>query len=262
MPPTFASAPALQLLDVTRSYRAGTRGCSARVEALRRVSLTVEAGEVVAVTGGPAAGKSTLLLCAAGLLRPDGGRVFWNGLAARLGTAGTPVFLPERTAVYGFLTVREALLHHATRQEMTVREGERRLEEALERTALDDHATERVGLLPPPLLRRLGVAQALLARPTILLLDEPFEGLDPAARFDASRVLRRLAAEGMALVLTARERGGLAMVAGREVVLRAGEVAGEIGGGRGMRAPARMAPRASLQAVVAEPAPPAGRPPS
>jgi len=73
-------APALELIAVSRRYRAGLAGCSGEVAALDRVSLRVERGEFIGLVGGPGAGKTTLLLCAAGLLRPDAGIVRGNGV--------------------------------------------------------------------------------------------------------------------------------------------------------------------------------------
>jgi energy-coupling factor transporter ATP-binding protein EcfA2 len=73
-------APALELIAVSRRYRAGLAGCSGEVAALDRVSLRVERGEIVGLVGGPGAGKTTLLLCAAGLLRPDAGIVRGHGV--------------------------------------------------------------------------------------------------------------------------------------------------------------------------------------
>jgi hypothetical protein len=72
--------PALELISVSRRYRAGLSGCSGEVAALDRVSLRVERGEFVGLVGGPGAGKTTLLLCAAGLLRPDSGIVRGSGV--------------------------------------------------------------------------------------------------------------------------------------------------------------------------------------
>src|SRR2546423_7094720 len=102
--------PALSMCGVSKCYRAGVRGCSATVIALRGVDLQVTSGEVVGVVGGVGAGKSTLLLCAAGLLRPDAGEVTWFGVGRHVRTAPPGVaYVPDCGAHYGFLTVREAV---------------------------------------------------------------------------------------------------------------------------------------------------------
>src|SRR5918998_1708106 len=131
---------ALLVSDVAKRYRAGVVGCFASVDALRGVSLSVPAGEHVGLFGPAGAGKTTLLLCAAGVMRPDAGRICWFGEASATRDGGWAppgvTYVPERVSCYAFLTVREALDHYGTLQELAAADRRARVGAAIERLAL------------------------------------------------------------------------------------------------------------------------------
>lgn len=223
---------ALEMRGVTKSYRAGMNGCVAAVRVLAGTSLRVEAGEAVGVIGEEGAGKTTLLLCAAGLLRPDEGTVAWFGVggAAGGGTgASRPpaavAFVPARASYYPFLTVREALDHYAALHLPVGRAG-RDCEAArvLERVGLAERCGERVARLASGALRRLAMAQALLTRPRLLLLDAPLAGLEGDAWRAVAALVAESARAGVAVLLTARVARGLEGVVTRAVRLRDGRL--------------------------------------
>jgi ABC-type multidrug transport system ATPase subunit len=229
-------AAALELCDVTRSYRAGVSGCGAAVRVLDGVSLRVDLGQVVGVVGEEGAGKTTLLLCAAGLLRPDAGAVVWFGARRRAGRADGPpagvAFVPARASYYPFLTVREALDHYAALHLSVGRaEREREARLALERVGLADRCGERVARLASEALRRLAMAQALLARPRLLLLDAPLAGLDGEARRAVVELIAGSAREGAAVLLAARAARGLHGLVSRAERLRDGRLSEVVGDG-------------------------------
>jgi len=219
--------PALSLRDIAKTYRAGMRGCAARIDALRSVSFDVAPGELIGLLGPNGAGKSTLLLCLAGLLRPDRGTIAWFGETVRHPRPEGIAFVPERSAYYAFLTVREALEYYATLHELPPGDRRTRVAAAIERVQLGPHATKRVSQLSRGMIQRLGLAQALLARPRLLLLDETLSGLDPVARRDVRELLREMPGEGVTVVLSSHDMAALEQLATRVVVLVAGEVRAE-----------------------------------
>jgi ABC-type multidrug transport system ATPase subunit len=216
--------PALSIHRLVKNYRAGPRGESEIIRALDGVSLDVDAGEIVGVTGPRGAGKSTLMHCAAGLVRPDGGTISWFG--SPLQPPALPpgiAHVPQRTSYYSFLTVREALEYYATLHDLGTRDRAMQVDRAVREVALTEHATRRVGCLAPPLLQRLGLAQALVGAPRALLLDETLSG-ELVGCVEIRAVLRRLSSCGASILVIAEDPTRLANVAHRIVRLRAGRV--------------------------------------
>jgi len=165
--------PALRLEGLVRRY--GER------EALSDVSLSLRAGQTLVVFGPNGAGKTTLLRVLASLLRPHAGDV--RVLGARLpdeawAVRGRVGLLGHEPLLYRELTVRENLLFHARLHGV----GEERVEELLGVVALADRADEPLKTLSRGMVQRAAVARATLHDPELLLLDEPWTNLDPAAR--------------------------------------------------------------------------------
>lgn len=195
--------PALSIRDLHRAYRAGIAGCSATVQALCGIDLDVESGEIAAIVGERGAGKTTLLQCAAGQLRPDRGSVSWFGITGD--AARRPpgvVYVPEKAVYYSSLTVREALEYYATVTEVASSQRSLQVSEALRRCALASETERRIQTLTDAQLRRLGLAQALLASPRLLLVDSGATDRGRAA--EIGPVLTELASQGVGVVIAAR----------------------------------------------------------
>ncbi|HUF26960.1 MAG TPA: ABC transporter ATP-binding protein [Gemmatimonadaceae bacterium] len=219
----------IQMRGIMKSYRAGIPGCMASVAVLRGVDLDVREGECTAVLGAPGSGKSTLLLCAAGLLRPDCGRIHWFGRRKPGPPPPGIAFAGEHSAHYGFLTVRESLSCYATLRDLPG--GHARVDEAIERSALASVARCRVSLLAPGALRRLGIAQALLGAPRVLLLDEPLAGLDAGGSGEVRGIIGTMIARGITVLLSSRELASVVPLATRVLALAGGRVRGELPSG-------------------------------
>ena len=158
--------------------------------ALREVDFELGTGEVVAVVGPNGAGKTTLLSILAGVQRESSGRVTVGGpLAHGRGGIG---WAPQQPALYARLSVAENLRLFARLEKAP--EVEQTVEAMLEQTGLRDRADERVERLSGGNRQRVNVALALLARPRVLLLDEPSAGLDPAQRRRLWQLVDSLAA--------------------------------------------------------------------
>ncbi len=214
--------PAVVLRSVYKSYRGGHRGGPRRTEVLRGVHLDVRAGETVGIAADGGAGKTTLLLCAAGLTRPDDGLVSWPGGPTGGRVPAWAAFVPHRPVYASWLTVRETLEQYVAGHAATIVPGSRTIPEALERFALADHARERVNGLPAETLRRLGLAQAALGRPKLLLLDEALTGLGARMLDCAADLMAQLRGEGVAVILTGADSGVLAASCTRLLILRDG----------------------------------------
>ena len=242
-------APALSVRDLSKSYKAGVAGCHAHIGAVRRATFDVEPGEMFGIVGPVGAGKSTLLLCMAGLLRPDAGTVAWFGQHAD--PAGRPpgvVYVPERATHYGFMTVREAIEHHALLRDGTIGACDHdSIAAAMAGSALERFATTRIADLPWSVGPQLSIAQALAARPRVLLLDETLSGLAAPARRDIVATLRRLAVGGAAVVIAARTLDALDGVPSRVALMVGGCVSPPV-------EPSTLVPSVALELTIAVPA--------
>lgn len=197
----------LSMRGVWKGYEAGIRGCSASVSVLCDVELDVCLGEMVGVIAAPASGKTTLLMCAGGLLRPDRGTVTWFGAPPRRDATARPdgiAYASDRPFPYGFLSVREALEYAAIVRDLPLPDAASRVGHALERTGLDAIAHRRVDALEASGLARLAIAGALLARPRLLLVDDMPAGCDIATAAELFALLHLAARDGAGVVLAGR----------------------------------------------------------
>lgn len=171
-----------------------------RIQAVRDVSFALAEGEIVALVGHNGAGKTTLIKMMLGLIRPNEGtvRVLGADPAETAAVRAQLGYLPENVAFNPSLTGRETLQFYAALK----RAGRRQVAELLERVGLGDAADRRVRTYSKGMRQRLGLAQALLGRPRVLLLDEPTTGLDPALRRDFYRFLEELRGVGATILLS------------------------------------------------------------
>lgn len=169
------------------------------VEALKTVSLTLEAGKRAALLGHNGAGKSTMMKIILGLIPYDGGEVSVCGAAPGSPVARSQVaYLPENVAFHPALTGEEQLRHYLALRG----ESPRQAMALLARVGLEKAARRRIGTYSKGMRQRVGLAQTLIGRPRLLVLDEPTSGLDPVSRRDFYDLLDGLAAEGTAILLS------------------------------------------------------------
>jgi ABC-2 type transport system ATP-binding protein len=191
--------------------------------ALRGVDLTVERGELVGLLGPNGAGKSTLTKIAAGLVRPSGGRVTIVGEPAGSRAArGAVGYLAELFRFPDWATADEVLRFHQRLAGSAGGAAERaRLLDAVELSGARDR---RVEAMSKGMQQRLGIAQAMIGEPALLLLDEPTSALDPAGRRLVRGLLADLRARGVAVLLNSHLLSEVELVCDRVAIVAAGEL--------------------------------------
>jgi ABC-2 type transport system ATP-binding protein len=193
------------------------------VEALRGVDLEVREGELVGLLGPNGAGKSTLVKIACGLVRPTRGQAQICGAPAGSATARRVLgYLAELFRFPGWYTAEEVLQLH---QRLSGSDGGRDERLALlELVALSDARTRRVEAMSKGMQQRLGVAQALVGEPRLLLLDEPTSALDPVGRRTVRLLLEELRSRGVAVLLNSHLLSEVELVCDRVAIMLAGQL--------------------------------------
>ncbi|RLK48817.1 Cu-processing system ATP-binding protein [Alkalispirillum mobile] len=209
----------VQLQSVDRHFGA--------VKALQGLDLELKEGEVLGLMGHNGAGKSTTMKLILGLIQPTAGavRVFGHDpsggdsahLRERLG------YLPENVSFYEQLSGREVLHYFARLKRVPVR----RADELLEEVGLGHAVQRRVRTYSKGMRQRLGLAQALLGQPRLLLMDEPTVGLDPMATRDFYETVDRLRGQGVSIVLCSHVLPGIERHIDRAAILGGGRLLAE-----------------------------------
>jgi ABC-2 type transport system ATP-binding protein len=200
-----------------------------RTDALRGASFAVEAGEVVGFVGPNGAGKSTALRILTGFLDPDAGTVEIAGcdvVRQRKQAQARVGYMPESVPLYLDMRVHEYLGFRARLKGVGRRAVGARLDAALALCGLEAERRRFIGQLSRGYRQRVGLADALIADPPILILDEPTAGLDPVQTRAFRALLGQLGADRSVLV-SSHDLGDIEAVADRVVVLAGGRVAGD-----------------------------------
>ncbi len=199
-------------------------GAAARtVRAVAALDLAVPKGRIFGLLGPNGSGKTTTILMILGLLRPTAGRVSVLGVPAGHPEARRFTgYLPEETRLYEFLTGEETLDFVGRLFGMKRADRKRRTAELLERTGMWDARKRTLATYSKGMARRIGLAQALLSKPQLVVLDEPTSGLDPVGNREVRDLLRDVAAGGTTILLTSHILGDVAEVCDRIAILHAG----------------------------------------
>jgi ABC-type multidrug transport system ATPase subunit len=214
------SAPAIEVEGVARSF--------GDVHAVRDASFTVQPGSVTALIGPNGSGKTTLLLMLATLLRPDAGTIRIAGhdpVADPRAVRRAMGWMPDVLGSWGTLTVRRALEVTGRLYELTPEQARARASALIDLVGLQELADRPSRVLSRGQKQRLSLARALVHEPQVLLLDEPASGLDPAARVELRELVRRLAGEGVAVLVSSHVLAELDEMADAAVYLDRGATA-------------------------------------
>ncbi|MEG0553870.1 MAG: ATP-binding cassette domain-containing protein, partial [Carnobacterium sp.] len=164
-------------------------------QVLEDISLTFENG-VYGLLSPNGAGKTTLLKMITTLLFPTSGEILWNGQAIKeLGAdyRGILGYLPQDFGYYGNYTPTRFLLYISVLQKMNKKEAKEKIDELLDLVALSDVKKKKMKHFSGGMIQRVGIAQAMLNNPKLLILDEPTAGLDPKERVRFRNLIHRLA---------------------------------------------------------------------
>ncbi len=210
--------------EVVKDYPVGALG-RRKLRAVAGVSLTVEPGEVLGLLGPNRAGKTTLVKVLLSLCRATSGRVRRFGRpAAERGTLGRVGYLHENHAFPRYLNAAELLEYYGALSLRPYEEVRDRVPALLERVGLADRSREPIARFSKGMVQRLGLAQALVNDPDLLVLDEPTEGLD----LDGRQLLREVVAEqrrqGRSVLLVSHSLSDVEQLCDRVAVLAAGRL--------------------------------------
>jgi ABC-2 type transport system ATP-binding protein len=207
--------PVLAVSELRKTY--------GRIEALRGVALEIGEGELFGLLGPNGAGKSTLVKIACGLVRPTAGRAEIAG--ARAGTMAAQRALGYLAELFRFPDWQSADEVLALHQRLAgSRGGPTERAELLELVGLSDAASRPVGQMSKGMQQRLGIAQAMIGSPRLLLLDEPTSALDPAGRRTVRGLLEKLRARGVAVLLNSHLLSEVELVCDRVAIIHRGQV--------------------------------------
>ncbi len=200
-PEKILAGEAMRVLDLGKTFRSGF--LRKKIRGISGVSFSVAKGEVFALLGHNGAGKTTTINCILDLIHPDTGEVTILGKPAREIRSRSRIgYLPERPYFFEHLTGRELLDFYA--KLLAVEEGMRKnqVEMLLEKTGMTSAADRPLRKYSKGMLQRIGLAQALLGDPDLLIMDEPMSGLDPLGRREVRQILQELKARGKTIILS------------------------------------------------------------
>ncbi len=218
-----AAEPALRVVDLTKSFRSGF--ARREIRGIEGVSFTVARGEVFALLGHNGAGKTTTIGCLLDLVRPERGQVTLLGRDHRDRASRARVgYLPERPYFFDYLTGRELLEFYADLLDVDRRERTGRIDEVLRQVDMLPDAGRRLNKYSKGMLQRLGLAQALLGDPELLILDEPMSGLDPLGRREVRSLLQDLKKQGRTILLSSHIVPDVEQLADAVGILRDGRL--------------------------------------
>lgn len=212
--------PIVELRDLVKAYDGAP--------VLRGIDLTLVRGQLVTLMGPNGSGKSTLLKLLSGLIRPTTGRVLIGGwelpreaaqVRAQIGLVGHKLLL------YEGLTARENLMFFAQLYNLSKKAAQERVEIMLEQVGLAHRADDVVRSFSRGMQQRLSIARALVHDPSILLMDEPYTGLDQDASAGLDKVLRAARAEGRTILMVTHQIDHAAQLADRFLILSRGVIA-------------------------------------
>ena len=185
---------AIGIEDLTKHYK---KGIKKKVVALEGLNLDIHQGEIFGFVGPNGAGKSTTIKLIMNLIFPTRGRVRIMGLEASHPAARSKVgYLPENPSFYDHLTGEEFLLFAGALVGMKGKPLRNKAQELLELVGLDQAKKMRIRKYSKGMMQRLGIAQALIGNPQLIIMDEPMSGLDPLGRTEVVRLILTLKEQG------------------------------------------------------------------
>jgi len=215
--------PAIELRGVTKDFSVGVR--SVRLRALDGLTLTIEQGGIFGLLGPNGSGKSTTIKIILGFLTPTAGRCAIFGEPSDRAEARISVgYLPEAPDFYRYLTGRELVTFCGQLCGMRGSRINTRVADVIEQVGLTAAADRRLGEYSKGMLQRIGLAQAIVHEPKLLILDEPTAGVDPVACEAIVRLLLELKSQGTTILITSHLLGQIEDLCDRVAILDRGRL--------------------------------------
>lgn len=223
-PDTASADLVIQVTDLRKTYRDGLFR-KRKIEALKGVSLEVGSGQIFGLLGPNGAGKTTLIKVLLGIVHKTSGEAMLLGQPAGHKSGRRRVgYLPEGHRIPRHLTGNTALEYYGSLSGLSVAETRRRRGDLLKTVGLSDWGRTNVTKYSKGMLQRLGLAQAMLHEPDVLVLDEPTDGVDPVGRSEIRDVLNRLKSQGKTIFLNSHLLQEIELVCDQVAILFEGEV--------------------------------------
>jgi ABC-2 type transport system ATP-binding protein len=220
----FPETPAIAFKNLRVIYPARLRGESPKL-AVQGLTLKVNQGEVFGFLGPNGAGKTTSMNVLLGFVPPSSGSAQIYGMDVRDTRARQTLgYMPELTYYYKFLTGRELLRFYAKLFELPRDKAETRIDELLKLVEMTQAADKPIRTYSKGMQQRVGLAQALINDPRLLVLDEPTSGLDPIGRMKVRAIIQRLKDQGKTVFFSSHELGEVETVCDRVAILYQGQL--------------------------------------
>jgi len=239
----------ISVTNLSKTYASGLR-------ALKSINLDIRRGEIFALLGPNGAGKTTLVKMLVGLAHPDSGvgRIFGHPCGS-LEAKSLQGFLPESFRFHDWMTSLEFLQFHGRLAGLSRDAASAQAPQLLERVGLAARSDSRLGTFSKGMLQRIGIAQAMMARPRLLFLDEPTSALDPLGRRDVRDIVRELRRQGVTVFLNSHLLSEIELVCDRVAIVNRGKVVAEGGlhellAARSLTVRIGPCERSALEAVV------------
>jgi ABC-2 type transport system ATP-binding protein len=214
----------LETKNLRVEYRTQKQGSGKKV-AVKDLNLTVRAGEVFGFLGPNGAGKTTTMNVLLGFVNATSGAAFLFGVNVREPIARRRIgYLPELTYYYKFLTAEELLRFYARVFGIPSPEAEQRIDKLLKLVELETARKRPIKTYSKGMQQRVGLAQALINNPDLLILDEPTSGLDPIGRMKVREIIQRLKNDGKTVFFSSHELGEVETICDRVAIVHEGEL--------------------------------------
>src|SRR5436305_9876192 len=214
----------VELNHLRVEYRSTGAGQLKKI-AVKDLTLRVNRGEVFGFLGPNGAGKTTTMNVLLGFVNATGGEASLFGVNVRDPIARQRIgYLPELTYYYKFLTAEEILRFYAGIFGISSAETERRIDQLLKLVELESARTRPLKSYSKGMQQRVGLAQALIHNPDLLILDEPTSGLDPLGRMKVREIIQHLKNEGKTVFFSSHELGEVETVCDRVAIIHRGEL--------------------------------------
>jgi ABC-2 type transport system ATP-binding protein len=246
---SLGQTPAVELSGLTKDFTVGLRGV--RLRAVDQLSLTIAPGEIFGLLGPNGSGKSTTIKVVLGLLRPTAGACRVFGVSSERVEARLAVgYLPEAPNFYRFLSGRELVTFYGRICGLQGATLAARVAEVIAWVGLAEAADRRVGTYSKGMLQRIGLAQALVHDPRLIILDEPTAGVDPVGSAEISELILKLKTPGKTVLITSHLLAQIEDICDRVAILDRGKLILE-------GAVTELVGRQDQQALIVDALPPA-----